>query len=140
MFQNDYLLRIIQQAAEAIARMLGLRDKGDYAAALRQADSAWDLLGVPRELLEVADSASVAGFLRHPDSIRVAARLCAEEARLHELRGDSLTAFARYRRALELLLEARLLDPGFDDREELRDLAARVPQQHLAERYRAPLD
>ena len=134
-------MRLIRQVAEAVARMLKLRTGGDPAAALRAAEPLYDALGVPRELCDVVDTPTLAGMLRHPDRMRALARLSWEEGHAHKALGDPLTAFARYRRALELFLEARALATG-DDRDEeddacILELSRLVPAAELDARYRA---
>ena len=133
-------MRLIRQVVEAVARMLKLRTGGDPAAALRQAESIYDALGVPREVCDVVDTPTLAGMLRHPDKMRALARLSWEEGHAHKALGDPLTAFARYRRALELLLEARALAPDGDRDEEddasILELSRLVPAAELDARYR----
>lgn len=137
MFQNDYVMRLIKQVVEAIAKMLKLSDDGEYDKALSQADSAWDLLGVPQELVTVVDSATLADLLRHPDKIRAAAQISYEQGRALKAKKDPVTAVAHYRRALELYLEIRTRDPQNEDLERIRHLVKLVPQDYLPEKYRA---
>jgi len=134
---RDYLMRVIRQLVEAIARMLKLREAGDLEAALREGEAAYDLLGVPRELCDVADTPTLAGLLRRPELMRVAAKLFCEEAEIYERQRDPMAAFQRRRRALELTLEAHAVDPEEQDREVIRDLVRRVPQADLSPEYRA---
>ena len=61
MIREDFLMRLIRQATEAIARMIRKRDDGEYDAAQRDADGAYDLLGIPRELCDVVDTPTLAG-------------------------------------------------------------------------------
>jgi hypothetical protein len=136
MFENDYVMRIVKQVAEAIARMLNLSDDGDHDRALREADDAWDLLGVPRELVAAVDTRTLAGLLRGPEGMRLAAELSLNEGKVLEAKRDPMNAFASYRRALELILEARARAPKDDDLELIRYLVKRVPQEYLPEEYR----
>jgi hypothetical protein len=138
MFENDYVMRIVKQVVEAIARMLQLSDGGDHERALREADDAWELLGVPRELVAAIDTSTLAGMLRRPEAMRLAAELSVNEARVLEAKGDPMNAFACYRRAIELILEARTLAPKDEDLELIRELVTRVPQEHLSDKYRLP--
>ena len=130
-------MRVIRQFVEAVARMLKLRDSGDLEAALREGDSAYDLLGVPREICDVVDTETLAGLLRHPEMMRAAAKLFREEAVIYERKRDPVTAFAKRRRALELRLEARAADPQDEDLEAIRELVKQVPQANLPPKYRA---
>jgi hypothetical protein len=66
-------------------------------------------------------------MLRHPDKMRAASRLLHEEGKVHAARGDGLTAALRYRKALDLLLEARALGPSEEDDAALLELSRLVP-------------
>jgi hypothetical protein len=136
MFENDYVMRIVKQVAEAIARMLKLADDGDHRRALREADDAWELLGVPRELVSAVDTRTLAGLLRGPEAMRLAAKLSVSEGDVLTAGRDPMNAVACYRRALELMLEVRAQDPKDEDLEMTRELVKRVPQEYLPEEYR----
>jgi hypothetical protein len=138
MQREDYLIRLIRQFAEFLARIAGLREKGDFKGALAETQRAWDdLVGQPRELLEVVDSKTYADLLRDPDRIRIAAKLLVEEGHSRAGAGDPVHATLCYVRALELLLEARSRGEAEPDDERLFDVLARVaPSNQLDERYR----
>jgi hypothetical protein len=135
-FHEDYIIRLIKQVAEAIARMAARRSSGQLEQALREGDAAYDLLGVPRELCDVLDTPTLAGMLRDPEKIRAMARLSWEEGRSFEAKGDPRTGSARTRRALELFLEARAIGPIPDDEAAILELSRVVDAKHLAPRYR----
>jgi hypothetical protein len=136
MFREDYIMRLVRQVAEVLARMVNRRAAGDHRAAIQQADELYDTLGVPREMCDVVDTPTLAASLRHPDKMRALARISWEEGHAHKALGDPLTAFARYRRALELLLEARAAEPHPDDDPAILELSRHVAAQHLDPRYR----
>lgn len=138
MQREDYLIRLIRQFAEFLARIAGLREKGDFTGALAETQRAWDdLVGQPRELLDVVDSKTYADLLRDPGRIRVAAKLLIEEGHSRVGTGDPVHATLCYVRALELLLEARSRSEAEPDDEKLFDVLARVvPTNQLDERYR----
>jgi len=138
MLRQDYIIRIVKQVAEAIARMAGLRDKSEYQAALKDAESACDLLGVPKDLAVALDTETLAGLLRHPDKMRLLAKVFTEEAEVYRASGDPLTCSDRYRRAAELTLEARAADPQDDDASVLQELFRHFPTSALASKYRSP--
>jgi hypothetical protein len=53
-FRDDYILRLIQQVADFLARIAGHDRNQDFAAAVSEAERAWtEVLGVPRELVDV---------------------------------------------------------------------------------------
>jgi len=112
-YQEDYLLRLIQQLGVFAANIVGLNQKGEYDQALAAADQAWGKLleDTPRALIDAVDTPTLAGMLREPAKIRAAAQLFIEEGRALAGKGDSQRAAARFRRAMELIFEARALDP-----------------------------
>lgn len=137
MFREDYIHRLIRQLADALAKLAGLRKAGDYDTALDGCARTWDdLLEVPRELVDVTDTPTLAGMLREPDKIRAAAKILVEEGHALKGKGDPLTAAVRYRKALELFLEARALAPSPDDEAAILELGRDVPSSTLDPRYR----
>ena len=128
MFREDYLMRLIHQLGDVIARMAGLNRKGEHDQALEVADQVWGkLLDAPRALIEAVDSATLAGMLREPAKIRAAAQLCREEGDALAGKADPVHAQLRYRRALELVLAARALEPSPDDEAMVLALSRRAP-------------
>jgi hypothetical protein len=145
MFREDYILRMVKQLADAIARIAGLNQRGDHGEALEAADRAWgELLGdIPPDMASAIDSATLAGMLGRADRIRIGHGIAAEHARALAGQGDHAAAARRARRALELLLEARVIEartgaaPSADsDAAALRALLAIVSRDALAPRYR----
>jgi tetratricopeptide (TPR) repeat protein len=156
MYEEDYLLRLIKQivataahlvGGHAIAQIVQLNRSGDHQRALDEIDGAWDdLLDGPRGVARAVDTQTLVGMLRDPVRTRLAAQLCAEEARAWTGLGDAARAADRYRRAIELVLEARAIDPQRSAEQEVQDVAAlreltsSAPEAALAPRYRARLD
>ncbi len=140
MFREDFLMRTIRQVAEALARLAGLRKAGELDRALESADSIYEELGLPRGLVDVVDSRSLADMLGRADKIRGLALLLWEEGHIYKAKGDPLTSFGRYRRAHELFLEARARDPHPEDDSAILELSRVVPARHLDPRYRGELD
>jgi hypothetical protein len=158
MFQEDYILRMVQQLAQAIARITGLNQRAEHAEALREADRAWgEVLGdIPPELAGSVDSRTLAGMLRQPARIRLASQILSEQASALAGQGAAAGATRRARRALELRLEARAADTAASDRPTrsqrgapgdpdgdaavVRALLALAPADALAPRYRTLVD
>lgn len=138
MFREDYLIRLIQQVAEALRRIMGLRQRGDYQAALTASGELYDdLTTVPREISNSLDSYTFANLLGTADKLRALALLFWEEARIHEAKGDPLAAKALYVRAHELFLEARARAAAPEDDSAILELSHFAPARDLAPRYRA---
>lgn len=137
MFREDYLIRLIQQLVDAIARIAGLNRRGEHDRALAEAEQAWGkLLDAPPDLIDAVDTATLAGMLRDPEKMRAAAQLLHEEGRALAGKGDPLHAAVRYRRAMELILEARVIEPSDEDEAMLAELSRVVPAGTLDPRYR----
>ena len=130
-------MRMIRQFVEAIARIAKLRIAGEHRSALAEVERLrGELFEGPEALDQHVDSATLAGLLRHPDRVRAAAMLAFEEGRIHTGTSDPLAAFVCYRRAHELYLEARAIEPQDGDLPALFELARLAPAQHLDPRYR----
>ena len=113
--REDYVIRLIRQFVDAIARIAGFRKRGEYQRALIEVGQAWEELGVPHELVLATDGATLAELLRDPEKQRVAAHLLAEEAHVVQAKGDPLHAGALRMRAVELLARARDRDVNAHD-------------------------
>jgi hypothetical protein len=138
MFREDYFMRLVRQFAEALASLRRRREGGDHVAALAAAERLYDeLLTIPREVIDRVDTPTLTSVLRGVDRIRAAAMLFWEEGHIYKAQGDPLTAFARYRRAHELFLEARALDPREEDDAAILELSRVAPAEELDPRYRA---
>ena len=138
MLRDDYIIRLIKQLAAFLARMVSKRKAGDYDGAIAEAGKAWDdLVGQPpRDLVDVVDTHTLAELLKEPAKMRVAAQLLIEEGRSYAGKGDPAHATVMYRRAFELYLEARAIEPSDDDEAVIGELARLVPANQLDERYR----
>ncbi|HEY1553410.1 MAG TPA: hypothetical protein VGF94_01190 [Kofleriaceae bacterium] len=137
MQREDYLIRLIKQVAEFVGRIAGHTKRLEFAAAIDEANRAWtDLFDVPRELVDRLDGPTLASMLREPDKMRCAAELLAEEAKAYAGTRDPAHAALCYRRAFELYLEARALDPRDSDDAAIFELSRLVPPSEIDPRYR----
>jgi len=137
MFREDYLIRLIKQFAEALAAIAGFRKAGRHREALAAADRMHgELLTLPREMADTLDTPTLAQLLARPDKMRAAAMLFWEEGHIYKAKGDPLTAAQRYRRAFELVLEARAIEPSPDDDVAILELSRLAPARDLDPRYR----
>jgi hypothetical protein len=96
MQRQDFIERLIQQLAAAIAHALGIARAGRTAEALDELHDAWSkALGLSRDDAVRLDPATLRSLLGSKREL--AATLFDSEAKVHELRGD-LAAAADARR------------------------------------------
>lgn len=134
MYSEDYLLRMFEQMADMLAHAVGagpiahimqLNRRGAHEDALAAIERVWDeLFTGPRGMIDAVDARTIAAMLRHPAKLRLAAQLLAEEARARAGLGEAARAVRCYRRARELVLEARAIAPDERDDAVLRELSA----------------
>lgn len=109
--RQDYLLRMIEQAFEVLRRIRKRRQDGDLAQAVRDADGAVDeILGPAAAVAVRLDAFTAAQLIREPERVALWARVVAEKAEALRGLGDEPAARAAGRRALELAVEAWLLE------------------------------
>jgi hypothetical protein len=137
--RKDYILRMIEQLAAAIAGVAGLKEAGQLDDALRLVrETADGIFGPLLRTLDEVDSATAASLLGDGEKVAAYAALLAEQADIHERKGDARRARSDHRRALEVYLE---LAPPRDDRARaaIQGLRTKVDEGRLAERYRSAL-
>ena len=140
--RRDYILRLIEQFAQALARIIGLRKSGKLDEAQKLANETADgIFGSLRLMIDQVDASTAAGLLGTREKIAVYAALTAEEAEITALKGDARKARGRRRRALELYLEAsRLGDLDTHSRANVEVLRQAVDLLQLDARYRELLE
>ncbi len=139
MFTRDYIVRLIEQVGDFQKSIAKLERDGQFQAGLREVDRAYDsLLDMDRQLFNIASSSSLAELLGPPERIRAIARVVRAEADLLRLSGDPINSKLKYKRALELYLEARARGPEFpEDLEFIQQTVLHIDQQSLSPKYRA---
>jgi hypothetical protein len=110
MVQRDYILRMIEQFAQAIARILAFTNESKFDDARRELDAAYQSLGISRTMVARLDEPSLRLLLRD-EKMRGLALLLAAEARLLRAENQGLKASK---------LEARVAQLGFDAEDLLR--------------------
>jgi hypothetical protein len=101
MFEQDYVLRIAKQLADALARIMRLRSREEEV--LREVDAACgDLLGLPPGALDRLDAPTLIRLLKSPELAQQLADLVDEEAAARERLGQPETAARRRRLAAAL--------------------------------------
>jgi hypothetical protein len=142
MNERDYVLRMIQQLARSLGRILGLKSAGKLQEALKETRAIGDgIFGPMRAALDALDEQSAASLIGSREKIEAYATLTAEEASIHELLGDARRAASGERRALSLYLEAGMLRGEASDasREAITALRGKVDVSRLAARHRKAL-
>ncbi len=101
--REDYLLRMIRQLSEALARIMGLRRSGRREEAIEEVAAAMSsVAGIDPRLVESSDASVLAALLGDEGRRRALARLCLERADIEAERGDRAAAEAWRRKALAL--------------------------------------
>jgi hypothetical protein len=142
MVERDYILRMIQQLAQALASILGLKRAGKLDEALAAVRSTADgIFGPLLRTVDALDAQSAGRLLGSREKLAAYAALTAEEGSIHALKGDERRARESSRRALMLYLEAALRGSGLsaEDRAAIEALRATVDETRLAPRYREAL-
>lgn len=133
MIRRDYIERLIERAAQALAQIARLVSAGEFEPALEVIKRARaELLGPLGPLLERLDAQSAVELAgRYElDRIRIYAALTCEEGAIYDARGESARAEKCFRRGLELYAAgesagARLLPA---DRDRIALVEAKLPQ------------
>jgi hypothetical protein len=139
--ERDYVMRMVQQLAELLARLLKLKSAKRYDEATEVLESGCaSLLGIDFKTLALVDSPSAASLLSEPMRIRTFARLLEELADLSHESGSEARSLARAGHALEMYLEvlARKADDA-EARAGVERLKHRVAIDRLPERYQRML-
>jgi hypothetical protein len=138
MIREDYIERLIQQFAAALKALLKAREEQRPEDALQLIrETALSLLGMEYGVLTMADAASTARLLGHPQRVVGLARLVVEEGEVLREQGQHARAGLRWGVALELLLEARAMGAKLEGEEArvFQRLRAEVAPTLLSERY-----
>jgi hypothetical protein len=139
--EQDYLMRAIAQLAQTLRLILKLRQLGKHEEALVElASASRSLVGLDPGLMMSLDAASLAQQLGR-ERVPLAARLLAEAGEIQQDLRDSESAWPLKRRALELYLEALLVEPASADlAASARALLDETGATFLADRYEPVLE
>ncbi len=101
--KRDYILRILEQLNQALARSVKLRASGDLAGAIREAEgAAGGVAGLDLRMASSVDTATLARHLGDPVRMAALARLMHERADLAGAQGDQGAAQGWHERAVAL--------------------------------------
>jgi hypothetical protein len=120
MFQRDYILRMIEQACEALTRALRQLAEKKPEEAEQELAAGYSALGVDPEVLGMLDIDSLREQWSDPDRTAVAVNLLLCDAEARWLKADRALATRRLKAARKLV---SLLDPA---PAELTEAVARV--------------
>jgi hypothetical protein len=138
--QRDFILRMIEAIAAAVARIVKRKQSGDLAGARKEVhDAVTELLGPASAMVGMLDSRTAANVVSDPKRIALWARLLSEDADVLRLMGRTKEAEATDRRTLELLLESWRREELFDDdtQRHYEEVRTRVPLEQLDAGFRA---
>ena len=142
MLERDYVLRLIQLLAQAVARIFGLKRAGKLDEALDAVDLTLDeIFGTLRITLDAIDPQTASMLLADRERLEAYALLTAEEASILELMGDAARAQSGYIRALSLYLEMVIREEKVseDVSTAIAGLRTKVDEDTLPPRYRDAL-
>jgi hypothetical protein len=104
MFRRDYLMRVLHDLAEALARIVGAKSTRDYEEVLRQVENAKANLPLVPGMIDTLEARSVRLMLGGEELIGRVAELYRHEA-------EACLALGQRERALRCLVRAqRLVD------------------------------
>jgi len=110
MFSEDYLMRIIRQATAVLARVIGLKNTGEYQEAVKDIDKTLGLLfGMDAELIRLLDDESLYLLLINNDELdyeklEIIADLFKEEGDIQKLQNHDNESNNCYIRSLNYYL------------------------------------
>jgi len=140
LYERDYLKRQLKQLALLVARLAGLKKRGQLDAAREEhASAVGELLGLDHGVLARIDTPTAARLLGTPERLRIYAELVLAEADLLADSDEQAQSEQRFRRAAELFGEVLLRAKDSDAEEALRAILARRPELQLPGRYRPVL-
>jgi hypothetical protein len=136
-FEDDYIMRIIRQATEALLYAIGLKKAGQYPDAMQAIDQALEqLLGLEANLARQLSDEALLSLLTTQDQLDVerlelVADFIKEEGDIHAAENKPAESQKSYLRALNYYLEV-----GLDDAQgPAPDLAQKI--ESLAEKLEA---
>src|SRR6266498_3036650 len=104
--KRDYILRIVEQLALALASVLRLRKKGAHDEAIAEvASAAAGIAGLDLRMAASVDAATLSTHVPEPPRLAALARLLLERAEIAREQGDA-GELAWRRKAVEVWLEA----------------------------------
>ena len=141
--ERDYLKKLIEQFAAALARIAGLKNEGKLEDAEDCVHSAAEeAFGALASTLDSLDAKSAAEVLGHRQKLGIYAALTGELADICARDGRQKHARSKYRRALELQLASLAVYPEGTEQTKtaIRALRAKLVLDDLPAELRSALD
>ncbi len=138
MIERDYLMRLFQQLANVLARIMRAREQEKYDEAQVAIEEAYgELFGLNETLLAVMNAESLAHLLGDGEKTKTLARLLKEEAELYQLQEDPTQAALKYKKSFELYLEAISSQTKIDLESEsmIKALSDKIDFDELPKKY-----
>jgi hypothetical protein len=111
--ERDYVMRLVKQIVDFIARALNLAKQGKDKEAIELLESGClSALGIPWSALALVDSKSAAGVLGDAPRIAAFARILEERANIEALQGKAELSVRRREHVLEMYTEALARSPA----------------------------
>jgi hypothetical protein len=132
MIGRDYIMRMIQQLAAVIAKVLFRIEQKQFPEAFREIDDGCQsLIGTKWDFLRsLSDGQMIQlfGALEHPDRLLAASEFLRQASRVFALQGDADESFRQGLKAFSLFTELLMVHPQYADLPSAADFAALLEQ------------
>ena len=129
MIRKDYIMRMIEQLARALGKIMGFKNAGHYKEALEEIKKSGELfVGLDAQVIETSSDTGLIALLRRGHSgvdlvkCLALAELLKEQGEIYELQHEPDKSYGSYVKSLSLFLEATAVDK----KSELADYAPKV--------------
>lgn len=110
MFEDDYIIRMIEQMGDILRKVFMLENKQEFKACHEELDVAMKKIGLPRLLARTMPAVEITRLIRRPggaddDRCLLLARLIAADAHVYKTEGKCDVAHNLYATSLGILTE-----------------------------------
>lgn len=117
MFQDDYILRMIEQMGDILRKVLSLEKEQKFKEGHEEINKAMRKLGISRLLARTMPANELIRLVRRPgepntDRCILLSRLIGADAHVYEAEGERGTAHSLYTTSLEILYETAQDEDG----------------------------
>lgn len=112
MFQDDYIIRMIEQMGDILRKVFMLENKREFKASHEELDVAMKKLGLPRLLARTMPAVEITRLIRRPGGANderclMLARLISADAHVYKAEGKCDVAHNLYTTSLGILTELK---------------------------------